>query len=63
MLLDPVAQTGGEAGAGDLSGPVREHDPPEGRQAHPFGQALAIDLAAQDPELDQPDQEVLAVVG
>ena len=63
MLLDPVAQAGGEAGAGDLSGPVREHDPSEGRQADPFGQALAIDLAAQHPELDQPDQQIFAVVG
>ncbi len=63
MLLDPVAQAGGEAGAGDLPGPLREDDSAQGCEADPFGQALAIDLTAEHAELDEPDEQVFAVVG
>ena len=63
VLLDPVAQAGGKAGAGDLPGPLREDDPAQGGEANPFSQALAIDLAAEHAELDEPDEEVFAVVG
>ena len=63
MLLDPVAQAGGEAGTGDLPGPFREDDPSQGGEADPFGQSLAIDLTAEHAELDEPDEQVFAVVG
>ena len=63
VLLDPVAQAGGEAGAGDLPGPLREDDPAQWGEADPFGQTLAIDLAAEHTELDQLDEQVFAVVG
>ena len=63
VLLDPVAQAGGEAGTGDLPGPFREDDPSQGGEADPFGQSLAIDLTAEHAELDEPDEQVFAVVG
>jgi len=53
----------GDAGPGDLAIPLAQHLAAQGGEAHPFGEALAVHFAAQDPQLDQPDQVVFGAVG
>jgi len=58
-----MQQAPGDAGPGDFSIPLAQHFPAQGCEAHPLGEALAVHFAAQDPELDQPDQMVFGAIG
>ena len=58
-----MQQAPGNAGPSDFSIPLAQHFAAQGGEAHPFGEALAVHFAAQDPELDQPDQVVFGAVG
>ena len=63
MLHQPVQQAPGDAGSGDLSIPLAQNVPSQGRETDPFGEPLAVHLAAQHPQLDQPDQMIFGAVG
>ena len=58
-----MQQASWDACSGDFSIPTAQHLAAEGGEAHPFGEALTVHFAAQDPELDQPDQVVFGAVG
>jgi len=58
-----MQQAPGDAGSGDFSIPLAQHFAAQGGEAHPLGQALAVNFAAKHPQLDQPDQKVFCVVG
>ena len=58
-----MQQAPGDAGPRNFSIPWVQHFTAQRREAHPFGEALAVHLAAEHPQLDQPDQEVFGAVG
>ncbi len=58
-----MAQAAHRIGARNLSGDAAQQLAAHGRQAHPFGEALAIHFAAQHAQLDQPDQVALCRMG
>lgn len=42
-------------------GPDRQHLAAKRGQPHPLGETLAVDLTAQHPQLNQPDEQLFAV--
>jgi len=56
-------QAPGDAGPSDFSIPLAQHFAAQGGESHPLGEALTVHFAAQDPQLDQPDQMVFRAVG
>ncbi len=50
-MLEPIQQRGGR----NLIGPLGQQRAAHRREAHPFGEALAIHLPPQHSQLDQPD--------
>lgn len=63
VLHQPMQQAPGDAGPGDFSIPPAQDLAAEGGKAHSFGEALTIHFAAQNPQLDQPDQMIFRAVG
>ena len=53
--VQTVQQAIEPAGGGNLPGPLSQQLPAHGSEPHPFGEALAIHLPPQYPQLDQPD--------
>lgn len=62
MPPEPVLQAREATGRGDLLAPVGQHLAAQGGEPHPFGEALAIHLTPQHPQLDQPDQQVFGAL-
>ena len=63
VLHQPMEQSTGHAGPGDLPIPLAHHLAAEGCEADPFSQALAVHFPAQYADLDQPNQMVFGAVG